>query len=87
MNLDFVAEVWDTLRSHVDLHDRSEAADSLINLLIDNNYEADDIKEYFKGDKDIIVALKYYIVLVIDSVRLHLKNLSREFLFFDFVQM
>jgi hypothetical protein len=60
MNLDFVAEVWDTLRSHVDLHDRSEAADSLINLLIDNNYEADDIKESFKGDKDIIGALKYY---------------------------
>lgn len=60
MNLDFVAEVWDTLRSHIDLHDRPEAADSLINLLIDNNYEADDIKESFKGDKDIIGALKYY---------------------------
>ena len=59
MNLDFVAEVWDTLRSHVDLHDRSEAADSLINLLIDNNFEIEDIKDAFK-DKDITKALKGY---------------------------
>ena len=38
MSLDFVTEVWDALRSHIDLNDRSDAADTLINLLIDNNY-------------------------------------------------
>ena len=36
MSLDFVTEVWDALRSHIDLHERSDAADTLINLLIDN---------------------------------------------------
>jgi homoserine dehydrogenase len=61
MNLDFVAEVWDALRSHIDLNDRSEAADSLVNLLIDNNYEAEDIKNAFKGEKEVITALKEYI--------------------------
>ena len=60
MKLDFVAEVWEVLRSHVDFNDRSDAADSLINLLIENNYDVDDIKDSFKGDKDISVALKYY---------------------------
>lgn len=60
MSLDFIAEVWDTLRSHIDMNDRGDAADSLINLLIENNHEADDIKNAFKGDKDIIGALKYY---------------------------
>ena len=35
MSLDFVTEVWDALRSHIDLTDRSDAADTLINLLID----------------------------------------------------
>lgn len=60
MNLDFVAEVWDALRSHIDMNDRSDAADTLINLLIDNNYEADEIKDSFRGDKDINKALKYY---------------------------
>ena len=60
MSLDFVAEVWDALRDHIDLNDRKEAADSLIDLLIENNYEADDIKQEFRGDKDISAALKYY---------------------------
>ena len=58
MKLDFVAEVWDALRTHIDFNDRTDAADSLINLLIDNNYEAEDIKDAFKGDKEVLTALK-----------------------------
>ena len=58
MKLDFVAEVWDALRTHIDFNDRSDAADSLINLLIDNNYEAEDIKDAFKGEKEVLTALK-----------------------------
>jgi hypothetical protein len=60
MSLDFVAEVWDALRSHIDFNERSDAADTLINLLIDNNYEADDIKDAFRGDKEMLKALKGY---------------------------
>ena len=58
MSLDFGAEVWDALRSHIDFNDRTDAADSLVNLLIDNNYEAEDIKDAFKGDKEMLTALK-----------------------------
>jgi hypothetical protein len=58
MSLDFTAEVWDALRSHIDFNDRTDAADSLVNLLIDNNYEAEDIKDAFKGDKEMLTALK-----------------------------
>ena len=60
MSLDFVAEVWDALRTHIDFNDRGDAADTLINLLIDNNYEADDIKNAFRGDKEMLKALKGY---------------------------
>ena len=60
MSLDFVAEVWDALRPHVDSNERKDAADTLINLLIENDYEAADIKEAFRGDKDILSALKFY---------------------------
>ncbi len=60
MSLDFIAEVWDALRSHIDLNDRKDAADSLVNLLIDNDYEADEIKQAFRGDKEVAQALKYY---------------------------
>ena len=60
MSIDFIAEVWDALRSHVDSNERKDAADTLINLLIENDYEAVDIKEAFRGDKDILGALKFY---------------------------
>jgi len=60
MSLDFVVEVWDALRSHIDFNERKDAADTLINLLIENNYEAGEIKNSFRGDKEIAVALKYY---------------------------
>lgn len=59
MSLDLVAEVWDAMRSHVDLNERKDAADTLVNLLIDLNYEATDIKEAFR-DKDVLTALKFY---------------------------
>jgi hypothetical protein len=59
MSLDLVAEVWEVLRDHVDFNERSEAADSLVNFLMDNNYEVEDIKDAFK-DKDITKALKGY---------------------------
>ena len=61
MSLDFVSEVWDALRSHIDFNERKEAADTLINLLIDNNYEADEIKDVFRGDKEVLSALKNYV--------------------------
>ena len=60
MSLDFVAEVWDALRTHIDMSERKEAADTLVNLLIDTGYDADDIKESFRGDKEISGALKFY---------------------------
>jgi hypothetical protein len=54
------SEVWDALRSHVDLSERKDAADTLVNLLIDAGYDADEIKESFRGDKDIGNALKFF---------------------------
>jgi hypothetical protein len=59
MSLNLVVEVWEILREHIDFNDRGEAADTMINYLMDNNYEVDDIKNEFK-DKDITKALKGY---------------------------
>jgi len=61
MSLDLVSEVWDTLRNHIDNSTRSEAADDLVNLLVDLNYEPEEIKDSFRGDKQVTKALKYYI--------------------------
>ena len=59
MSLSTISEVWDVLREHVDFNDRIEAATTLVNYLMDNNYEVEDIKNEFK-DKDITKALKGY---------------------------
>jgi hypothetical protein len=60
MSLNVIVEVWDALKSHIDFNERKDAADTLVNFLIDNGYEADDIKDSFRGDKDIGGALKFY---------------------------
>jgi hypothetical protein len=59
MSLNIVAEIWEALREHIDFNDRAEAAETLVNYLMDSNYEVDDIKDEFK-DKDITKALKGY---------------------------
>jgi len=61
MSLDFVAEVWEVLRSHIDFNERKDAADTLVNLLIENNYESHEIKEAFHGEKEILTALRDYV--------------------------
>jgi len=61
MSLDFVAEVWDALREHIDINERKGAADTLVSFLVDNNFEADEIKDAFRGEKEILNALKDYV--------------------------
>ena len=61
MAVDLVYEVWQELRHHIQSADRSDAADSLVNLLIDNDYDAEDIRAAFKGDNDIKRALQSYL--------------------------
>ena len=59
MSLGLISEVWEALREHIDLNERGSAADTLVNFLIDNNFEIDEIKDEFR-DKDITQALKGY---------------------------
>jgi hypothetical protein len=59
MSLSLVAEVWEALQTHIDFNERSDAADTLVTYLIENNYEVDDIKDAF-NDKVITKALKGY---------------------------
>jgi hypothetical protein len=62
MDLQLVEEIWYALKSHIhSTYDIEAAADTLVNLLIDNNCEAEDIKDTFKGERVIMSALKAYI--------------------------
>jgi hypothetical protein len=55
------SEIWGELRRYVNTVDRDEAAETVVAVLIDNDYDADEIREAFKGDTDIKRALAAYV--------------------------
>ena len=61
MAVDIVHEVWQELKRHISTSDRADAADSLVNLLVDNDYDADQIRDAFKGDNDVKRALQSFL--------------------------
>lgn len=61
MAVDLVQEVWQELKRYIGPSDRSDAADTLINLLIDHDYDAEQIRDAFKGDNDIKRSLREYL--------------------------
>lgn len=61
MAVDLVHDVWQELKRYIGSVDRNDAADTVINLLIDNDYDAEQIRDAFKGDNDIKRALQSYL--------------------------
>ena len=61
MYSDIASEIWGELKRYLNTVDRGEAADVLVSLLIDNDEDAEDIRDAFKGDADIKRALASYI--------------------------
>lgn len=61
MSVDLSKEIWDELKRYVNPQDRAEAAETLVNVLIDNDVDADEIKETFKSDSEVKRALASYL--------------------------
>jgi hypothetical protein len=61
MSVELVKEIWDELRRYVNPQDRSESAETLVAVLIDNDASADEIKEVFKTDSEVKRALASYL--------------------------
>ena len=61
MHTAVASEIWDELRRFMTSVDRTEAADALVSVLINNDESAEDIREAFKGDADIKAALAGYL--------------------------
>jgi hypothetical protein len=61
MSVELAKEIWDELRRYVNTIDRSEAAETLVSVLVDNDVGADDIKEVFKSDSEVKRALAHYL--------------------------
>jgi hypothetical protein len=61
MSVELSKEIWDEIKRYVNTVDRSEAAETLIAVLIDNDVAADDIRDTFKGDSEVRRALTSYL--------------------------
>jgi hypothetical protein len=61
MSAEIANEIWSELKRYVSPVDRADAADGLVAVLIDNDFNAADIRAAFKGDDDVRAALQTYI--------------------------
>ena len=61
MDEQLASVIWDELKRYINTVDRAEAAESIVSILVDNDFDADDIKAAFAGDKDIKNALSHYL--------------------------
>jgi hypothetical protein len=61
MSVDLAQAVWEELKRYIVTLDRVEAADALVNLLVDSNFDADEIRDAFRGDPEVKKALQAYL--------------------------
>ena len=55
------SEIWSELKRYINTVDRDEAAETLVAVLIDQDINADDIRDAFKGHSEIKRALASYL--------------------------
>lgn len=55
------SEIWGELKRFVNTVDRAEAAETVVQILMDNDSDVEDIRDAFKGDSDIKRALTTYL--------------------------
>ena len=61
MSVELAREIWDEIKRYINTVDRSDASETLVSVLIDNDIDADDIKSTFKSDSEIKKALTSYL--------------------------
>jgi hypothetical protein len=61
MSEQLASELWGELKRFVNTVDRAEAAETVVQILLDNDSDVDEIRDAFKGDLDIKRALTAYL--------------------------
>lgn len=61
MDEHLVSVIWGELKRYINTVDRAEAAETVIQILMDNDSDAEDIRDAFKGDSDVKKALASYL--------------------------
>ena len=61
MTENIASEIWTELKRYINTVDRSDAAEAIVSILIDNDCDVEDIVSAFKGDTDVKRALTMYL--------------------------
>ena len=60
MPVALASEIWSEVKRYISSVDRAEAAETVVNIMIDNDIDVEEIKSNFKGDSDIRRALAQF---------------------------
>ena len=61
MSADIAAEIWGELKRFINSMDQADAAETLVNVMIDNDIDSEDIRSAFAGDAMIKRILSDYV--------------------------
>ena len=60
MSIELAKDIWDELAQWVNTIDHEVAADSLVSILVDHDYDIHEIKQAFKSDRAVKNAIKTF---------------------------
>ena len=60
MPVALASEIWSEIKRYISTVDRNEAAETVVNIMIDNDIDVEEIKTNFKGDHEIKRALAQF---------------------------
>jgi hypothetical protein len=61
MTIEVIAEIWSMSKDSIMSTDRDSIAENMVGILIDNDFSPNEIRTAFRGDLDVMTALKTYI--------------------------
>jgi len=61
MSLTVVQEIWKTIKPSIEVGDVAEAAELLVNYLVDNDFDTQEMKSVFKHDPEVQKALAFFV--------------------------
>jgi hypothetical protein len=61
MSADIAAEIWSELKRFINSMDQADAAETLVNVMIDNDIDSEDIRSAFAGDAMVKRILSDYV--------------------------
>lgn len=84
MSLSTIHEIWNLIRPSIETGDVREAAELMVNYLVDHDFDTKEIKTMFKRDSDIQQALSFFVETSVNDLSAHDEDDEEDELTFDY---